>query len=111
MKPDISISLVIPIYGVERFIGRFAESVLGQSYPFIQYVFVNDGTKDSSIQILESLIDSKFSHLRDRIVIVHKENEGLPAARKTGIEYATGDYIWHIDSDDWIEEEAVSKIA
>lgn len=103
--------MVIPIYGVERFIRRFAESVLSQSYPLIQYVFVNDGTKDSSMQILESLIDSKFSHLRDRIVIVNKENGGLPAARKTGMEYVTGDYIWHIDSDDWVEPEAVSKIA
>jgi glycosyltransferase involved in cell wall biosynthesis len=111
MKAPVSISLVIPVYGVERFIGRFAESVLGQSYPFIQFVFVNDGTKDSSIQILESLIDNKFSHLRDKIVIVTKENAGLPAARKTGMEYATGDYVWHIDSDDWIEEGAVGKIA
>lgn len=111
MEPPISISLVIPIYGVERFIGRFAESVLSQSYSYIQYVFVNDGTKDSSIRILESLIDSKYDHLRERIVIVNKENGGLPAARKTGMEYATGDYIWHIDSDDWIEEGAVSKIA
>lgn len=111
MEKNVSISLVIPIYGVERFIGRFAESVLSQSYPYIQYVFVNDGTKDSSMQILQELIDSKYSHLRDRIVIVNKENGGLPAARKTGMEYASGDYVWHIDSDDWIEEDAVRKIA
>lgn len=111
MIPQINISLVIPVYGVERFIGRFAESVLSQSYPYIQYVFVNDGTKDSSIRILESLIDNKFSHQRDKVVIVSKENGGLPAARKTGMEYATGDYIWHIDSDDWIEEDAVTRIA
>lgn len=111
MEVQVSISLVIPIYGVERFIGRFAESVLGQTYPHIQFVFVNDGTKDSSVEILESLIDNKFRHLRERILIVHKDNAGLPAARATGMEYAVSDYIWHIDSDDWIEEDAVRKIA
>ncbi len=111
MEKPIVISLVIPVYGVERFIGRFAESVLGQSYPHIQFVFVNDGTKDRSIEILENMIEDGFSHLRDRITIVNKKNEGLPAARRTGMEYVTGDYVWHIDSDDWIEEDAVRKIA
>lgn len=105
------ISLVAPIYGVEKYIGKFAESVLGQTYPHIQFVFVNDGTKDSSIDILNSVIDSKYAHLRESILIVNKENGGLPAARKTGMEYVTGDYVWHIDSDDWISEGAVQMIA
>ena len=105
------ISLVIPIYGVEKYIGKFAESVLGQSYPDIQFVFVNDGTKDSSIGILTTLIEEKFSHLKEQIIIINKQNEGLPAARRTGMEHVTGDYVWHIDSDDWISEEAVAKIA
>lgn len=107
----ISVSLIAPIYGVERYISRFAESVLGQSYPYVQFIFVNDGTKDSSMEILNSLIERSYSHLRERIVIVNKENEGLPAARKTGLEYAEGDYVWHVDPDDWIEENAVAKIA
>lgn len=104
------VSLIAPIYGVERFMRRFAESVLGQSYPYIQFIFVNDGTKDSSMEILDSVIRESYSHLRERIVIVNKENEGLPAARRTGMEYANGDYVWHIDSDDWIETDAVAKI-
>lgn len=111
MSSNPTISLVAPIYGVEKYIERFAESVLGQSYPHIQFVFVNDGTKDRSIEILESVIDARYSHLRERIVIVNKENGGLPAARKTGMEYVTGDYVWHIDSDDWIADDAVRKIA
>ena len=81
MNEPIIISIVAPVYGVERFIGRFAESVLSQSYPHIQFVFVDDGTKDSSIDILNELIDSRFPHLRERVVIVHKQNAGLPAAR------------------------------
>ena len=111
METNVSISLVIPIYGVERYIVRFAESVLGQAYPFVQYIFVNDGTKDSSMNILESLIEKRYRHLRDRIVMVRQENAGLPAARKKGMEYATGDYVWHIDPDDWIEKDALSRIA
>lgn len=111
MDTNITISLVMPIYGVEKYIGRFAESVLGQTYPHIQFVFVNDGTRDRSIDILEGIIDEKYGHLRDRIVIVHKENGGLPSARKTGMEYVRGDYVWHIDSDDWIGQDAVAKIA
>lgn len=111
MNTDLTISLVAPVYGVERYIERFAESVLGQSYPNIQFVFVNDGTKDRSIEILEGIIDARYAHLRDRIIIVNKENAGLPAARKTGMEYVTGDFVWHIDSDDWIEDGAVEEIA
>ena len=108
---QLTISLVAPIYGVEKYIQKFADSALGQTYPFIQFVFVNDGTKDASIQVLNSVIDKDYAHLRDRITIVNKENAGLPAARKTGMEYVTGDYVWHVDPDDWLEKDAVQKIA
>lgn len=106
-----SFSIIIPVYGVEKYISRFAESVLGQTYDNIQFVFVNDGTKDSSIEILQGLIDTDYQYLKDRIVIVNKQNEGLPAARRTGMEYAKGDYILHVDSDDWLETDAVERIA
>ena len=111
MSRPLTISLIAPIYGVERYIAKFADSVLSQSYPHIEFIFVNDGTKDRSIEILDALIDEKYSHLSPQIKIIHKENGGLPAARKTGLEHATGDYIWHIDSDDWIAEGAVERIA
>lgn len=110
MDSPVTVSIVAPVYGVEKYISRFAESVLNQTYPHIQFVFVNDGTKDSSIRILNDLIDSRFSHLRSRITIVNKQNAGLPAARKTGMEHVTGDYVWHVDSDDWVSEDAVERI-
>ena len=106
----ITISLIAPIYGVERFIAPFAHSVLGQSYPHIQYIFVNDGTKDASMEVLDEVIESEFSHKREQIVIVDKENGGLPAARQTGLQYATGDYIYHVDPDDWLSADAIAKI-
>lgn len=104
------ISLIAPIYGVEKYIHQFAESVLAQTYQDIQFVFVNDGTKDRSMEILETLIEEKFSHLRPRITIVHKENGGLPSARKAGLEVAEGEYILFADSDDWLDTDAVEKV-
>lgn len=106
-----SFSIVVPIYGVEKYIRQCADSVLGQTYDKVQFVFVNDGTKDDSMQVLDNLIEEKYAHLKDRIVIVNKENEGLPAARRTGVSHATGDYILHVDSDDWVETDMVEKIA
>lgn len=111
MQKDIKISIIAPIYGVERYIVEFAESVLLQSYPHIEFIFVNDGTKDRSIELLESLIAQKYDHLRPQIKIVHKANGGLPAARRTGLEHATGDYIYNVDSDDWLSENSIAKIA
>lgn len=107
---SLKISLIAPIYGVENYIVKFAESVLGQSYANIEYIFVNDGTKDHSIEILESLIKEKFPYRSSQIKIVHKQNEGLPAARRSGLEHATGDYVYNVDSDDWLEVDAIAKI-
>ena len=104
------LSFVVPIYGVEQYIGKFAESVFNQTRSGVQYVFVNDGTRDASMEILERLIDEKYAHLRKDIVIVHQENQGLPIARKTGIVNASGEYILLIDSDDWIEPTTVEKL-
>ena len=108
-KPKFSI--VVPVYGVEKYIRQCADTVLGQTYDRIQFIFVNDGTKDNSIQVIEELIDEKYQHLRSTILIVNKENEGLPAARRTGLEHSTGDYILHVDSDDWIEPDTVERLA
>ena len=82
MNKDIVISLVVPVYGVEKYIAEFARSVFSQTYPHVQFIFVNDGTKDNSIQVLNDVIDNEFPALRDRIVIVDKKNGGLPAKKK-----------------------------
>ena len=111
MKGPVNISVVAPVYGVEKFIARFADSLLSQDYPFIQFIFVNDGTKDRSIEILRSLISERYAHIQNRVLIVDKENEGCPKARRTGIEHAVGDYIMHADPDDWYEQGAFSEIA
>lgn len=104
------LSLIAPIYGVEPYIEKFAKSALGQTFSDMEFIFVNDGTKDSSIEILERVIESEFSHLKERITIINKENQGLPLARKSGLDVAQGEYILFADSDDWMEITAVEKI-
>lgn len=105
------ISIVVPVYGVEKLIERCADSLFGQMYDNIQFIFVNDGTKDRSMEILASLIDRKYAHLKDRTIIVNKENGGLSSARKAGLEYVKGDYVWNVDADDYVENDAAEKIA
>ena len=110
MTNRYKISLIAPIYGVEPYIRQFAESALGQTYDDIQFIFVNDGTKDRSMEILDALIEEKFAHLRSRITIINTENGGLPSARKAGLERAEGEYILFADSDDWLDTDAVAKV-
>lgn len=111
MNKDIVISLVVPVYGVEKYIAEFARSVFSQTYPHVQFIFVNDGTKDNSMQVLNDVIENEYPALRDRIVIVDKKNGGLPAARKTGMQYVTGDYVYHVDPDDWLTPGSFEAIA
>ena len=104
------ISLIVPIYGVEKYIAKFAESALDQTYQNLQFIFVNDGTKDRSMEILRDLIANRYAHLQSRIVIIDKENGGLPSARKAGLDVAEGEYVLFADSDDWMETDAVEKV-
>lgn len=104
------ISYITTIYGVEPYIAKFAESFLGQTYDDIQYIFVNDGTKDGSMDILNQLIEERFSHLKERIVIINKQNEGLPLARKSGLDAAEGEYVLFADADDWVEPNLIERV-
>ena len=111
MENTVLISLIIPVYGVEPYIGEFARSVFGQSYPHIQYIYVNDGTKDRSMEIVKEILYKEFPNREKQVVFVDKENGGLPAARRTGLDYVKGDYVYNVDPDDWLSPDAVAKIA
>lgn len=98
------ISVIIPIYGVEKYIARCAESLFGQTMTDnVEFLFVNDATKDGSIGILRNVV-SKYPQLRSQISIInHDKNKGLPAARNTGLSHARGKFVVHIDGDDFAE--------
>ena len=93
------ISIIIPIYNVEDYVGKCLESVTNQTLKDIEVICVDDGTKDNSCAVVEAYMKED-----DRIKLVHKENGGLSSARNYGLQYATGEYIWWIDSDDYIEK-------
>ena len=111
MSSDIRLSIIVPVYKVEQYIEQCARSLFGQTYPNVEFIFVNDGTPDASMEILRRLIQSEFSHLQSRIILVDQENTGLPAARKTGLSRASGDYVLFVDSDDWLELDAAAQLA
>ena len=109
MKPLVSV--IVPVYKVEPYIAACAESLFTQTWPALEFIFVNDATPDRSMEVLEALIDSRFAALRPRIVRIDKRvNEGLPQARRTGVERARGEWILHVDSDDFLERDAVERL-
>lgn len=91
------ISIILPVYNVEKYIERCLNSLVNQTYKNIEILIINDGTPDNSIDICE-----KFQKKDKRIKIFNKENEGLGLTRNYGIERATGDYIAFVDSDDYV---------
>lgn len=91
------ISVIVPVYNVEKYIQKCISSIINQIYKELEIIIVNDGTKDNSIKIVEE----KFKD--SRIIILNKENGGLSSARNEGLKIATGDYISFVDSDDWID--------
>lgn len=104
------VSVIIPIYGVEKYIERCAVSLFEQTLTDIEYIFVNDCTKDRSMEILNGVI-LKYPHRKAQVQIVNMPvNSGLPTVRKVGLQYATGEYIAHCDSDDWVDTSAYEKL-
>jgi len=107
MKYDVSI--LVPIYNGERFIERCLHSLFGQTYENIQFVFVNDCTPDNSIKLLQTIL-LQYPHRQNHVKVVeHTQNRGLAGARNTGIEHAEGEYVLHIDSDDFVELDMVAE--
>lgn len=98
-KNDVKVSLVIPIFNVSSYIERCLRSVVGQTYSNIECILVDDVTPDDSVQKCEKLIADYKGPISFKI-LHHEKNRGLSAARNTGTEIATGDYIYYLDSDD-----------
>ncbi|MBS9767521.1 MAG: glycosyltransferase family 2 protein [Flavobacteriaceae bacterium] len=106
----MKVSIIIPIYNVEKYIERCVVSLFKQDFEDIEYIFVNDCTPDNSVEILQKVI--KKHPLRQPYIkiIHHQENKGSGAARNTGIKNATGEYTIQIDSDDWCETDMISSL-
>lgn len=91
------ISVIVPVYKVEQYLGRCVESIVNQTYKNLEIILVDDGSPDNCGVMCDAWAKKDL-----RIQVIHKKNGGLSDARNAGIEIATGDYIAFIDSDDWI---------
>jgi glycosyltransferase involved in cell wall biosynthesis len=102
---DQLVSIIIPIYGVELYLKQCIESVLSQTYQNLQIILVNDGSKDKCGEICDY-----YATKDTRIHIIHKQNEGLVNARKSGLAVAEGDYVTFVDGDDWVRENFIFNL-
>lgn len=107
----VKLSIIVPIYGVEKYIEHFSLSLFNQKdIASVEFVFVNDCSQDNSMDVLKGCIEH-FQHLTGQVKIIdHERNKGLASARLTGLVNAKGEYVWFVDSDDWLAENAVSLL-
>ena len=104
------VSVVVPVYNVEKYIIRCAESLFQQTLDNIQLIFVNDSSSDNSISLLEKTLESYPQRKPHTIILHHPRNLGLPTARATGIAHAEASYVIHCDSDDYVESTMCAKL-
>lgn len=104
------VSVIIPVYGVERYMERCAQSLFEQTLDDIEFIFVNDCTPDSSIKILETTLAKYPKRIPQTQIINFNKNKGAAKAREIGIKMATGEYIIHCDSDDWVDYKIYEKL-
>ena len=99
------ISVIIPVYNIQQHLRECLDSVLGQSYPHLQVICVDDGSTDESPAIL-----AQYAQKDNRVQVIRQQNAGPGAARNTGLEAATGEYVIFLDSDDWFEPDFLEKM-
>lgn len=109
-KELYKVSVIVPIYKVEAFIARCVKSLLEQTLQNVEYIFVDDASPDRSIAMLRKVL-ADYPKLSNHVkVLTHTENKGLPAARNTGLAVAQGEYIFHCDSDDFVEPDMLEQL-
>ncbi len=99
------VSIIVPVYNVEKYLKRSLDSIVNQTLKDIEIICINDGSTDNSLSVLEA-----YAKNDTRIIIINKENEGVASARNMGIEVAKGEYIGFSDPDDWIEPDMYEKM-
>lgn len=105
MKKKGVISVIVPIYGVEKYLEECIESILGQTYTKLEIILIDDASPDRCGEICD-----RYAQMDDRIIVIHQKNGGAAAARNAGLRIATGEYIGFADSDDYLEPDAYEKL-
>lgn len=101
----IKLSIIIPVYNVEKYIPVCLESIINQPFKDLEIICVNDGSSDNSLSVLQS-----YKEKDNRITIIDKKNEGSGVARNTALAIAKGDYVYFVDGDDWLADNALEKV-
>lgn len=110
MNETMKVTVAVPVYGVENYIGKCADSLFEQDYDDIEFLFINDCTYDNSVVEIRKSLD-RHSHRREQTRIIDQPvNKGCPAARNLAVQLATGDFIFHVDADDYVEKDAISTL-
>lgn len=104
------ISILVPIFNVENYIERCARSLFEQTYPDLEFVFVNDCSPDRSVEVLQSVVEKYPDRAGSVKIINHDTNRGVAVARNTLLDNATGDFVSWVDSDDWLEHNAMELL-
>jgi glycosyltransferase involved in cell wall biosynthesis len=102
---SIKISVIIPVYNAEKFIAQCIESLLVQTLEECEFIFINDGSTDSSLNII-----NKFQKVDSRIKLIEQKNQGVSIARNQGLKVAKGEYIGFVDADDYIEKDMFEQL-
>lgn len=102
---DIKISVIVPAYNIEKYIGECLDSIISQTYKNLEIIVVDDGSKDSTSEIVD-----RYAEKDKRIIPIHKPNGGLSSARNAGLEVMTGDYVSFIDGDDSIHPDTYKRV-
>lgn len=102
----MKLSIIVPVYNVEKYVEKTLTSVCNQDFDDYEIIVVNDGSPDNSLKICEDFAKRSSRNIK----IISQDNGGLSKARNTGISNSTGEYVWFIDSDDWIEENCLSAL-
>ncbi|MEL7571330.1 MAG: glycosyltransferase, partial [Eubacteriaceae bacterium] len=106
MDKKTKLSVIVPVYNMEKYLRKCLDSLVGQTLEDIQIIIVNDGSTDDS----QSIIDEYCQEFGQKIMALKKENGGLSDARNFGMQYAQSEYYTFMDSDDWVEKEAYEKM-
>lgn len=109
MNQNAKVSILVPFYNVEKYVGRCVESLFTQTYQNIEYVFVNDCTPDKSMDVINKYIE-KYEVADKCKMIIHEKNQGISASRNDCLDNMTGDYFLFIDSDDYIDQDMVELL-
>lgn len=99
------VSIIVPIFNAKPYLSRCLDSILSQTYTDLDVVLIDDGSEDGSGEICESYAQKDF-----RIKVIHQSNQGVSCARQKGLDTAIGDYIIHVDPDDWIEPDEIESL-